>query len=227
MRRAGYLLLNILLVSGCGVFDKRPINSVPIDNISILERQERLQQITNWGLKGRISIRSSDDGASASIVWDQQGKMSEIRLFGAFGIGTLRIVQKPGNATLYRGTEKPLYGENAEKLLLWELGLRVPLSSLKEWLRGIEGDSYDATYDSYGRLKSLRYTDANSINWFASFETYRLVNGNHLPVRMTVVGGGVQIKLKTDSWNTEEPAENKTHRLLIPSVSSLQALPAT
>ncbi len=224
MRRFYFLFCCTLFLEGCGLFEKTPTGSLPIDNLSAEERQSKLQEITHWGLKGKISIRSENDGANASIVWDQEGDDTEVRMFGAFGIGTVRVVQNPGSAILYRSGEKPLHGENAEELLLWEFGLRVPIANLRSWLRGLKGNGYNAVYDSFGRLKSLQYTDVNNINWLASFDIYRLVKGNHLPIQMSVKGGGIDIKVKTDSWLTEEPEEKEIQRLRIPGVSSLSPL---
>ncbi len=214
------LVCTSVLLGGCGVFDGNLHDSTPVEKLSAQERQARLQQLVDWGLTGRISVRSSQDGANATLTWEQNGANSEINLYGAFGIGAVRIIQKPDQAILYRSGQKPLYGSSAEQLLLWELGLKIPLRGLSLWLRGLQGEGTDAIYDSYGRLRSLRYTDVSDTHWAATFERYREVHGNQLPVRMRVEGGDITIKLNTQKWNTEVPKKLNTDRLRIPGVTS-------
>ena len=220
MKQLAGIVLLILLTTACS-FRPDPDDSIPSDNLTAIERQEKLQRIDTWGLKGRISVRTPDDGASASLVWDQQKDRSEVSIFGAFGLGAMRLVQKPDDAVLYRNGEKPVYARTAEELLLWETGLKVPLNSMRLWLRGLPGEVEDVSYDSYGRLRSLFYTDEFDTQWAATFERYRDVDGNQLPVRIRVEGGDYVIKLRTESWDVEASEQvPETERLQIPGISS-------
>ena len=220
MKQFAGLFLLILLTTACS-FRPDPKESIPSDNLTAFERQEKIRRIETWGLKGRISVRTPDDGASASLVWDQQKDRSEVSIFGAFGLGAVRLVQKTDDAVLYRNGEKPVYARTAEELLLWETGLRIPLKSMRLWLRGLPGDGEGVSYDSFGRLRSLFYTDEFDTQWAATFERYRDVDGNQLPVRIRVEGGDYLIKLRTESWDVEtrEQVPNR-ERLQIPGISS-------
>ncbi len=215
------LMALVLSVSGCNTFDSSIKDSVPTDRLSAEQRQQKLLRITNWGLKGRISVRTSDDGANANLVWEQKDATSEVSIFGAFGLGAVRLVQRPQEAVLYRNGEKPLYGNKAEELLLWETGLKIPLHSLGLWLRGLPGEGREIAYDSYGRLRSLFYRDEFDTLWAATFERYRDVSGIQLPVRIRVEGGDYVIKLRADTWDAEESdAPPNSQRLQIPGISS-------
>lgn len=217
MRRTLALIIASLFINGCSFLNPKIEDSVPSEIMSAADRQSRLLEITDWEMQGRITIKTSTDGANASLVWEQQDDRSVINIFGAFGTGSLRIIQKPGAAVLFRSGEKTLYGENAEELLLWETGLKVPLRNLASWIRGLPGDAIEPQYDAYGRLRSLQYVDEHDNIWAATFERYREVNGYELPVRVSVKGGDYQIKLTTEKWDAEgSEADGSSKRLQIP-----------
>jgi outer membrane lipoprotein LolB len=210
------------VASGCALLNPDTPDAIPTDGLSAEQRQAELLRITDWRLQGRIALRSGEEGANASLVWTQQGDDTEVRLFGAFGLGAVRLVQGQQDAALYRSGHKPLYGENAEQLLRWETGMRIPLKSLGYWVRGLPGNGEDLSYDSYGRLRSLQYVDDFGAQWAATFERYREVNGHQLPVRVRVEGSDYLIRLTVERWTTEaaDSAPADTQRLRIPGVSS-------
>ena len=217
MRGVLALLFASLSLAGCSFLNPDLDERLPAEKISVEDRQARLLSITSWEMQGRISVKSSRDGANATLIWEQEDEKSEINLFGAFGAGAVRIVQKPGEAVLFRSGEKALYGESAEQLLLWETGLNIPLYNLGSWLRGLPGEGAEPLYDSYGRLRSLRYVDAHDIPWAATFERYREVDGYELPVRVRVEGSDYLIKLTTEKWDAEgSEADGSSRRLQIP-----------
>ncbi len=220
MRNTLAVSIVVLFLTACSAFNPNIKDSVPEDDLSLEQRQEKLRQISDWGLRGRLSFRSGGDGTNASVIWDQQGDNIEVKLFGAFGAGAVRIMQKNNEAALYRSGEKPVFGLNAEELLLWETGLRIPLKSLSSWLRGLPGNGTDTAYDSYGRLRSLHYVDEFDTPWAATFERYRDVDGYQLPVRMRVESPTVVIQLVAEQWDAESQRETDSQRLHIPGASS-------
>lgn len=210
-----------LSMTACSTIDRNEKDSIPNDLLTREQRQVDLTGMINWGLRGRISVKSGTKGVNASLVWKQSLQQYEMRLSGSLGFGGIRITQTPDEAVIYQNGDKPLYGLLADELLLWETGLNIPLRSLRFWLKGLPGDGHQVEYDQYGRMRSLLYVDAYDIIWKADFDRYRLVGGRQLPVRIRVEGDGFLIKLTTDQWDVEAPLQQQAPvRFSIPGASS-------
>ncbi len=208
-------------MTACSTFELSGKDSIPDDLLTLEQRQADLNSMVDWGLRGRISVKSGKEGVNASLVWKQLAQQYELRLSGSLGFGGIRITQAPGEAVIFQNGEKPLYGLLADELLLWETGLNIPLRNLPYWLKGLPGGGHQVEFDEFGRMRSLLYLDAYDIVWHAKLERYRSVEGRQLPVRIRVEGGGFLIKLNTDQWDVEAPAKKETPvRFSIPGVSS-------
>ncbi|MDO6459557.1 lipoprotein insertase outer membrane protein LolB [Granulosicoccaceae sp. 1_MG-2023] len=192
-----FVLLLALTLSACSTLS--PVDK-PTDGLNQAQRRAQLQALAAWQLRGRIAIRTETDGITANLDWRQDGNRSDIRLAGAFGAGATRVVRSAQGAEIYLDGDKPLYGDDAESLLYWETGLRIPLQALSSWLIGLAGPFDDAVYDDFGRLETLSYTDPEGIVWRAGFEEYTLVEDLQLPLRIQVRGAGFTLRLSADEW---------------------------
>lgn len=214
--------LALLMVATLAACSTLPSVDAPEDSLTRQARIAQLNALQDWTLGGRIGIRSADEGVTASLTWTQQGRASDIRLSGAFGAGASRIEQSPAGAALYLDGQKPLYGDDAESLLYWETGLRVPLRGLSEWLVGLARAEDEAGYDAYGRLSWLSYLDPEGILWKADFVQYTEVDGIQLPLSVTVQGGGFVLSLIVNEWRPGDlvlPTQDAPPRLSIPGRS--------
>ena len=194
----------------------------PDDGLNRQARIAQLNALQDWVLRGRIGIRTETDGVTANLTWAQEDRQSDVRLDGAFGAGASRILQSPSGAALFLDGEKPLYGDDAESLLYWETGLRIPLNGLSHWLIGLPRAGDESIYDDFGRLSKLSYLDPEGILWKADFQEYTEVDGLQLPLRAVVLGGGFTLTLSVDDWRPGElqlPAPAAPARLSIPGRS--------
>lgn len=121
------------------------------------ERQAVLADIDHWDIKGRMAVRTDDDGGSATFIWAREGEAHRIEMFGPFGSGRVTITQAGEGATLLDGDEPPVEADSAESLLYYRVGWHVPFESLKYWLKGVPSpDPHDAlALDEAGRALSF------------------------------------------------------------------------
>lgn len=153
--------------------------------------------VSSWDLSGAMAARSQRKSWTASINWTQHGAFAyQIRLFGPIGSGTV-LIQKQGGVVTYKDGPKIASSANADKLLLEKTGVRLPVSSLYYWVRGLPapGSVKSETRDNAGRLSVLRQS-----GYTIEFNEYMAVSSTVLPSRIKLQGNGVVIKLVIKRW---------------------------
>ncbi|MFC3908849.1 lipoprotein insertase outer membrane protein LolB [Legionella dresdenensis] len=151
----------------------------------------------SWDLSGAIAGRSKNKAWSASINWLQQGANNyQIRLFGPLGSGTV-MVAKSGGVVTYRDGPKTASSKSADAILQKEGGIRLPVSNLYYWVRGIPapGSVQSAQRDANNNLKILRQS-----GYTIEYLSYNQYAGFVLPAQIRLQGNGVFIKLVIKRW---------------------------
>ena len=211
--------LLLVLLAGCQSPPKQPLASYE----SVADRQRALQSLAAWTAVGRIALSSPTEGFSAAMDWRQVNTDYDVELTALLGQRALRVTQKGPQALLKSPGRAAVTGNNAELLLLNELGVRVPLLQMSSWIKGLPGSQARPEYDDGGRLSSLAYTDEDGTPWVANFKTYQRVNDMDLPARIDISGRDYNIRLLIKRWQvvqstTQPPSQQSPARLQIPSV---------
>jgi len=218
-RLAASCLISSVLLSGCAT---QSPSGPALEFNSIEERQRSLVQLQDWRAKGRIALATPQDSFTAALTWEQQLQNFNVRLSVLFGQRTLQVSQRGATATLRAPGRAVANGQDAELLLLRELGVRVPLRQFVFWMRGLPGNVGSPSYDSNGRLQKLAYRDADGVNWNATFGRFKVVNSLELPELIDIIGGDIRIRLLISSWTFDSVAAPPTvsagngNRLAIP-----------
>ena len=169
--------------------DTTPINA---------KHQGQASTISSWNLSGAIAARNKNKSWTASINWRQEGvNRYQIRLFGPLGGGTV-IIEKQGAVITYRDGPKKITSTDADKLLLTQTGVRLPVNSLYYWIRGIAapgpvGSEQHEGGKALSQLKQGGYT--------VTYSQYTVVNGTTLPAKIRLEGHGVMIKMVIKHWS--------------------------
>ena len=198
MTRRWLLLGVIIALSAC--------RTLPQDNArkkSVAERQAELVAFVNWQATGRIALSSDTEAVSAALAWQQRSDEYQLQLTAALGRG-LSIEQGIDSAKMQVTGRGMRSGPSAEALLFEELRLRVPLSQLQLWLRGLPGEQAEGFYDPFGRLKLLRYVAPDQIQWRAEFNRYQQLGELDLPSLIDVEGGDYRIRVVVSEWQALE-----------------------
>lgn len=173
-----YILASLcLILVACAHPPKAPLNQ----NISWAKRKPTLAHITRWQLSGSTAIATQTQTLSANLNWQQWGpKQYRLSLSGPLGLGAVKLLSNKHQVTLY-AQNKTYQSQNAESLLLNELGWQLPVNRFYYWIRGLDapGSTAKLRFDRYHHLKSI-----TSPSWSVRYEAYQNVDGIDLPKKI-------------------------------------------
>lgn len=135
-------------------------------------------QITSWKVLGRLGVQTEENGGSLDLFWKQEGESYTIRLTAPFGQGTI-LIKGDASGVYIKTRESEEYAENADALLASTLGIAIPVTGLRDWLRGLPINNKPASgqqWDSQGHLYRLSQAD-----WKIEMNEYRQVGEYVLP----------------------------------------------
>lgn len=136
------------------------------------------QQLSDWKLTGRLGIQTENEGGSLDLFWNQRGDSYKIRMLAALGQGTI-LIQGNAGGVILRTAEGEVYADNADELLASSLGVPVPVSGLRAWLRGIPAEGMPVQrqfWNTQGQLHRLVQG-----GWNIEMSDYKKVEAQMLP----------------------------------------------
>lgn len=166
------------------------------------------QQLAAWKLTGRLGIQTENNGGSLDLFWSQQHDSYKIRLIAALGQGTI-LIQGDASGVTLRTSEGEVYADNADELLAARVGVRVPLSGLHDWLRGVPMAGLPIKkqlWDKHGQLHKLVQD-----GWNIEMSAYKSVGEHQLPHTFYLSRNDqpeLSIRLLIQQWTL--PAEEAT-----------------
>jgi len=195
---------------------------------SAVSRQADISRYSDWRAEGRISLSSPQQSVAGALEWLQNGADYRVGLTAFLGQRALSIEQHADWATLQVRGDNKITGASAESLLRRRLGVRVPLSQLAFWIRGLPGTVGAAQYDRFGRLYSIKYQDPDGRDWRARVKQYSTVQELDLPRTIEVTDGEHKIRLVLSDWvmgdiqkkPLKRPTDKVPSRILIPGASA-------
>lgn len=168
-----------LMLAACASVPQRP----PVDDPAAVwqVRQARLARVNAWDLRGRLALRTQDEGANASLRWVRSRGWHRMNLAGPFGGGRVRLTYDREGAELRDADGKIYRGASMQELLWRETGWILPIEGLNYWVLGLPDPEAPAqtTLDQWGRLKSLKQS-----GWDVRFLEYTRIGGYELPRRV-------------------------------------------
>ncbi len=195
LRISGIALLTLLLIS-CA--PPKPAEEPPINKVVPLEkRKAQTATVSTWELSGAMAAKNKAKGWSATLNWQQKGANSyQMRLIGPLGGGTV-VVSKSGGIVTFQDGSKTSSSTNADELLMKQTGIRLPVTSLYYWVRGLAapGKTQEEQHDQYNHLVQLKQS-----GYTVTFTKYTSVNGIDLPSAIRLEGNGVLVKVIIKKW---------------------------
>jgi outer membrane lipoprotein LolB len=142
-------------------------------------------------------VRSDDQAWHGTIYWRQQGEEYELKLIAPLGQGTVSVRGGPGGVVLRLPSGEERRAEDPEELLFKSLGLRLPLSGLRYWVKGLPEPAQNmrGLWDVDGRLVTL-----SQPGWYISYRSYAREGAYDLPMKVFLDSGPVSVRLVVESW---------------------------
>ncbi len=183
-----------LLLSACAT--QAPLRP-PADTLAWEAHLATVSALQNWQVRGRIAVRTDEEGWSAAFDWRQTGSDYRIRLRGPFGQGAMELEGGDRGVWLKRAGQPPVFSTHPEVLLEQQSGWRLPVAGLDDWLRGLPDRDGDVKLQpgAAGRLVSLQQH-----GWQVNYQSYRNYDGFALPTRLELQREGVRVKILVDDW---------------------------
>lgn len=166
-----------------------------------------LSKLQKWNIEGKLGVRTSDNAHSAYIHWQHDTPNYQIQVFGPFGKGKINI-EKHGERVTLSDNDKTLEAHSAEELLYKASGLKMPLSGLGWWIKGLTvpykaGDNAHAThkasnltYDNDGRLEQF-----DQLGWHVSYKRFTKIGNTELPAKLILKSEEYQLTLIIKKWD--------------------------
>jgi outer membrane lipoprotein LolB len=186
----------IVLMTGCtSIWQAQPSQS-PDE----LWQQRQLQQaeLQDWAFKGRTAIVQGQEGWNAGINWQEQGQHYQIRLSGPFSQGGVSLDGDQQQVTLTLNDGETLTAPTPEQLLAEAMGWLLPVSALRDWVRGVpySGAPVDSReLDNQGRLTKLEQA-----GWQIEFLRYMPFESYSMPAKVFMKHAQLNVKLIVSDW---------------------------
>ncbi len=162
------------------------------------QRQQALEQINAWQLKGRVAIINGSEAWHLNVEWQQRQEDYRIELWGPFGSGRVQLEGDGQGVRLTDSRQGIYYADDPESLLYEHTGVNMPVSGLRYWILGLTDPRYATRQprrDQAGRLTAVKQAD-----WQVAFSRYTRVDSLALPDRLSVDRQDLRVKMVVDHW---------------------------
>jgi outer membrane lipoprotein LolB len=138
------------------------------------------------------------EGWNAGIVWEEQNQEFHIRLSGPFSQGGVALDGNTDQVTLTLDDGEQLSAPTAEQLLAEAMGWLLPVSALRDWVRGVPYAKVAVDkqeLDEQGRL--LRLEQAG---WQIEFLRYMPFEHYSMPEKVFMKHPELSVRLIVSDW---------------------------
>jgi outer membrane lipoprotein LolB len=165
-----------------------PVKTEPLYAV---EERKHLYNTREWAFEGRVSVTDGRESWSANIVWGHQNGKDEIKLSGPLGQGAAVITLTNNWVSIDRGDDKPKESNQVDEFIQQQLGVFVPMLSLRYWVLGLPhpSDSFIVAGDGFAQSR-----------WYVHYLQMQNLGKEWLPQKIAAEQGEAKLKLFIDKW---------------------------
>ena len=163
------------------------------------KHRDQLLQLSHWTASGKIALRTAEQAESASLLWQQMGKASHLRLAGPMGVSATTIDSDGEQLEVRQGDDYSRWNLD-DPALGGERNWDLPLRSLHHWLKGVpapESPVESLVLDDAGQLPQRM----QQLGWTIEYQQFASFGGYLLPTRMQVTRGETRAKILLREWD--------------------------
>lgn len=184
------LSIGILLLPACSMLTTTPDIAYRSTNV-----QRELYALQHWAFEGRIAITGKNDSWSANVNWEHSSNEDLIKLSGPLGQGGAIIHLNAAGVIIDHGGGEVQSSAEVESFISQQVGLSVPVKSLRYWVIGVPDELQSVTVTEKGFEQA---------GWQNQYKAMQSVSGYVLPRNMTVTNDTVKLKLFIDQWIVDD-----------------------
>lgn len=172
--------------------------TTPVETELHYSRKEMLQlyQLKHWSFEGRLALTSRSDSWTANISWEHTPDSERIRLAGPLGQGAVVISLMGDVVTIDRGGKDVQTSRNPEEFVNQQLGMFVPVRSLRYWVIGLPEPSRSYQDNNAGFSQA---------GWLCEYKQVQEVDKKGvMPHKLMVMNDQVKLKLIIDHWDLND-----------------------
>ncbi|SJM95389.1 Outer membrane lipoprotein LolB (modular protein) [Crenothrix polyspora] len=161
--------------------------------------RNHLYALRQWSLEGRLAMSAKKDSWSANMAWQHDASVEEIKLSGPLGQGAALIRLTKAQVVIDRGGKGVQTSTNPEQFIEQQLGMAVPIHSLRYWVVGLPepGVSFFETEAGFKQGQ-----------WLVAYKEMQSVGNQAMPRKITVMNDQVRLKVIIDQWTLNDIKPN-------------------
>ncbi len=169
------------------------------DDVLFVEHQKRLEPLVLWRIEGRIAIKGGEQNGKAFFRWRQNHDQFDLRLSGPLGGRLMHAWGGDETISVDLPRQQTVQIESMSDLAS-DTGLRLPVGSLRYWLKGSIDPENRADYklNAKGYLKELYQN-----GWTITFKRYSSVDYVALPDKIFLRNGDYEVRLVVSGWEID------------------------
>ena len=153
--------------------------------------------MTGWSLKGRLALSGPADSGSGSLDWQQDGGNYRFTMHAPVTGKTWTLSGNGQTAELTGLQSQPVRAADASSLLERELGWKVPVVELANWVRGLRAAGpAEIEFRSDGLPGEIRQD-----GWLIEYRDYDQTREPALPRRIFASNGEYKVRLAVQYWD--------------------------
>lgn len=165
-------------------------------------RHKELVLLDQWQIQGRTVITQDKEGWNAGLRWQENRGVYQIKLQGPFAQGGVTIDGNDEQAILTMADGEQVTSSSPEALILETLGVQLPVSALRDWVRGMPYQSKgyeEIRFDQDGRLIYLVQQ-----GWEIEYLRYIPFKHHSMPEKIFINHADIRLRLVISDWDAVE-----------------------
>ncbi len=193
-----------MVLSGCAGLSQRGADRIAPDEARLWAlHRVQVEAVSSWRIQGKVSIRHTDRLWQAGLNWLHDGNGDSMDLLGPGGRPMMRLTSRPGGARATDSKGRSYRAATFEALAAEVLGVEVPVSSLRYWVKGLPAPG--ARVDSLRLNQDGRLDLLEQNGWQVHYLRYRPVEATSLyplalPSLLALTRGEVKVTVAANRW---------------------------